>query len=94
MFTAPITTGTPLRNTARYCDGLVREFTVCFEDAFTGRKHYAAIAGQICSDPLDCIAMTEAEAAAHCDYLVRRADPRHYAPMGVVIPLPEGWSND
>jgi hypothetical protein len=81
-------------NTATYCDGLSREFTVRFECEFTGHTVYAAVAGQTSSDPLDAMAMTETEAAVHCGYLVSRAAPGVAGMPGEVVALPEGWSND
>ena len=79
------------RNTARYCDGLSREFTVRFASIGTDRVTYAAIARQTCSDPLDCLAMTYDEALA----LANDFDATYYhALIGEVIALPEGWSND
>ncbi len=84
------TAQTPVRNTARYCDGLTREFTARF--TALGHEHvvYAAIAGTTCSDPLDCLAMTESEAQAATKTWL----PYYRAAVGEVIPLPEGWRND
>lgn len=88
MFTPAATTFA--RNTARYCDGLSREFTVRFTRLVTGAEFYAAIAGTTCSDPLDCLAMTYDEALA----LASGLTAYNAGATAEVVPLPEGWSND
>lgn len=84
-------------NTARYCDGLAREFTAVMLDASGAVFGYAGVAGQVFADPLDCVALTEAEAhTAGRAYAAPRlrmiaSDP---AMLYRVVPLPAGWSND
>jgi hypothetical protein len=86
---------TPARNTARYCDGQIREFTARLI-AFDGSTYgYAAVAGQTCSDPLDCVALTEAEAhIAGNAWAMNRTRGFDTSRLYEVVPLPEGWHND
>jgi hypothetical protein len=83
------------RNTARYCDGKIREFTARLLD-FDGTTYgYAAVAGQTCSDPLDCVALTEDEARlAGTQWAMTRTRAFDVSPLFEVIPLPVGWRND
>lgn len=85
----------PARNTATYCDGKAREFTAVLLSGTEER--YAAIAGQTCSDPLDCVALTYEEAHQVGLEWARRRTVRIGTDLTRfyrVIPLPAGWSND
>lgn len=83
------------RNTARYCDGLSREFTARLINADGSTYGYAAVAGQTCRDPLDCVALTASEAeAAGTAWAHRRTRAFDVSHLFEVIPLPDGWSND
>lgn len=85
----------PVRNTARYCDGLAREFTARLIDADGSTYGYAAVAGQTCRDPLDCVALTAEEArTAGTAWAHRRTRAFEVGHLFEVIPLPEGWRND
>ncbi len=83
------------RNTARYCDGLSREFTARLLDFDGSTYGYAAIADQTCTDPLDCVALTADEAhAAGKAWANRRSSAFDVSDLLEVIALPAGWSND
>lgn len=87
-----------VRNSARYCDGQSRQHTVRFPSAgIHGADLFAAVAGQTCSDPLDCVALTEGEAVAVGEAWARKRTTMlatDLRTMFRVIPLPAGWSND
>ncbi len=85
----------PLRNTARYHDGQVREFTARLID-FDGTPYgYAAVAGQTCRDPLDCVALTADEARIAGEaWAMKRTRAFDVSNLFAVVPLPEGWRND
>lgn len=77
-------------NSANYCDGKSREFTVRFTNIVTGKVVYAAIALTTCSDPLDCLAMTEGEAKSAAESMIAY----YRGATAEVVPLPSGWSNN
>jgi hypothetical protein len=84
-----------MRNTATYCDGKPREFTALLLGQ--SAPVYAAVAGTTCTDPLDCVALTAAEAEIAGRDWARRMTIRVATDLTeffCVIPLPEGWSND
>lgn len=87
-----------VHNSARYCDGQSRQHTVRFLGAgIRGADLFAAVAGQTCSDPLDCVALTEGEAVAVGEAWARKRTTMlatDLRTMFEVISLPAGWSND
>lgn len=88
----------PRRNSASYCDGKAREFTaVLLHAPDDTAPRWAAVGGQTCGDPLDCVALTVEEAHAAGQAWARKRTVRigtDLSRLYRVVPLPAGWSND